>query len=64
MDKEQFPIFIERNKAIPGEKQCKMTYRNKTIKYFPVEYFDLEYESIFLMIYKREMIQIDEFLKR
>jgi hypothetical protein len=59
LSKEMFPICIDCYKE---QNNCIMSYRNNTIKKFPYNNFNLEYERV-QFLYKREMKSIDEKLK-
>jgi hypothetical protein len=56
---EKFPICIECNRNGEKGKECIMTYRNETIKFFSFDHFDMEFYSSFID-YNREKKSINE----
>lgn len=60
---ERFPICIDCNKNGVIGKECKMTYRDETIKEFPYKQFEMEFYGSFIN-FKRDKKIIDNKLDK
>ena len=59
LPKTDYPLIINCDKKLPIDKQCQLTYREKILKVFPIDRFEIEKELVTIN-YLREIKLIDK----